>query len=882
MQRQLDNLFSPPEGGSTVGASSNSTIKLSGPIPLTLPVVPEIACNLSVDERQRYLRRWPSIPQPGTQVWIRYAGTVCHGQVVHCMPELNMFSIRPADCGSTRLVTRGIEDILPSTPHQSFMSPPAEDEWDDDVLNCDISPGCESKPHFSITSDQVRQDESFPSPLFIDLPSRISADETQPCLAISSLSELLSNSAPSFSLSPTLNVSDFNNVNCSRSGIEMLVTNHLATKDVSLGILSPIPFTATVSTRKLPYFQSASTPRVLSQVNVPGFGTFTSDIALSPDNIEVDKKFVHQVLPIDLKNSGLSFTGCENDHSRAQPTAQQTNTSNYSAMETVLQWINSFSTFTVDKPIFNCDQHVRNLSDNAVLEDGVNNHFSSDCCSVNNLSTDVSRFTLKPTELYAVSCSTTHHALSVPTKNSISGIQVSEIQFDPPVLMDRVISQKPRNGRIFRSRRFTFPGNDVPHDGKTFFGNTYDKSALNKNSECFVIPISVPSPETTVSQVIDTGQPLPSHLIDPTKEARSRLLSFLDRLVSGEVASSELCDEFQCNVLGAGIDNILSSLLNERESLSFQVLSSILTISQLKFPQTDQKSIILNQLLGALCKALLPLTQASSPSINVNLPSPVRIADSMDQGQMTFSQYPDATDVEVKPHPCSMCPLFAHPPSCFQLKDELAMPVSSSQQDWQQDYPSAIYCRQLYDGDPLSLETSIGLDFHINLSNSDSLKTETSSTQISEAQSFLAKNDTGHLDVMPPEPSTSNFSYRPSALRARKFNNKEHSSIGSPTFGVGRSDIRKCRKVYGIEHRDQWCNQCKWKKACRRFPNPGAQLAAGMRQSAINVGLQNRDWNCSINTQSAQANTCATQRLTPMSERNSAQSCSTSTTSLSE
>ena len=32
-----------------------------------------------------------------------------------------------------------------------------------------------------------------------------------------------------------------------------------------------------------------------------------------------------------------------------------------------------------------------------------------------------------------------------------------------------------------------------------------------------------------------------------------------------------------------------------------------------------------------------------------------------------------------------------------------------------------------------------------------------------------------------------------------------------------RSDVKKCRKVYGIEKRDLWCTQCKWKKACTRF-----------------------------------------------------------------
>ena len=32
-----------------------------------------------------------------------------------------------------------------------------------------------------------------------------------------------------------------------------------------------------------------------------------------------------------------------------------------------------------------------------------------------------------------------------------------------------------------------------------------------------------------------------------------------------------------------------------------------------------------------------------------------------------------------------------------------------------------------------------------------------------------------------------------------------------------RGDGRKCRKVYGMENKDKWCTQCRWKKACVRF-----------------------------------------------------------------
>ncbi|KAJ8008761.1 hypothetical protein DPEC_G00081770 [Dallia pectoralis] len=34
-----------------------------------------------------------------------------------------------------------------------------------------------------------------------------------------------------------------------------------------------------------------------------------------------------------------------------------------------------------------------------------------------------------------------------------------------------------------------------------------------------------------------------------------------------------------------------------------------------------------------------------------------------------------------------------------------------------------------------------------------------------------------------------------------------------------RGEAKKCRKVYGLEHKDQWCTACRWKKACQRFPD---------------------------------------------------------------
>ncbi len=40
---------------------------------------------------------------------------------------------------------------------------------------------------------------------------------------------------------------------------------------------------------------------------------------------------------------------------------------------------------------------------------------------------------------------------------------------------------------------------------------------------------------------------------------------------------------------------------------------------------------------------------------------------------------------------------------------------------------------------------------------------------------------------------------------------------GSPVHTKIRSEGKKCRKVYGMDNRDLWCTQCRWKKACVRF-----------------------------------------------------------------
>ena len=62
------------------------------------------------------------------------------------------------------------------------------------------------------------------------------------------------------------------------------------------------------------------------------------------------------------------------------------------------------------------------------------------------------------------------------------------------------------------------------------------------------------------------------------------------------------------------------------------------------------------------------------------------------------------------------------------------------------------------------------------------------------------------------------------AMQKPKVVDSSHSMIKSPTRRVREG--KKCRKVYGLEQRDLWCTQCKWKKACARFGSGAATAAA--------------------------------------------------------
>ncbi|GIY82835.1 zinc finger protein 704 [Caerostris extrusa] len=89
--------------------------------------------------------------------------------------------------------------------------------------------------------------------------------------------------------------------------------------------------------------------------------------------------------------------------------------------------------------------------------------------------------------------------------------------------------------------------------------------------------------------------------------------------------------------------------------------------------------------------------------------------------------------------------------------------------------------------------------------------TQAAPISIPQLQKSAAWNLHGYAASAP-----SNMGSPQKCMRLSKSTNSP-SKASSPLHRRTRSESRKCRKVYGMENRDMWCTQCKWKKACTRF-----------------------------------------------------------------
>ncbi|ODN02558.1 SLC2A4 regulator [Orchesella cincta] len=75
----------------------------------------------------------------------------------------------------------------------------------------------------------------------------------------------------------------------------------------------------------------------------------------------------------------------------------------------------------------------------------------------------------------------------------------------------------------------------------------------------------------------------------------------------------------------------------------------------------------------------------------------------------------------------------------------------------------------------------------------------------------------GHPPLANPEYKLNQVQQQRKSPNNTQLNPKKRLSPKSSPVRRPRGDTKKCRKVYGMDRRDLWCTQCKWKKACTRF-----------------------------------------------------------------
>ncbi|CAH8466626.1 unnamed protein product [Heterobilharzia americana] len=787
------------------------------------------------------MRRWPSTPQPGTHVWIRYGGTVCYGQVVHCMPELNMFTVRPAD-GSSSLVTRGLEDILPSTPQQSILTPPTEDEWDSDMVVCDES---RENPHdigSFTTQCETSISDSFSYPLFIDVLSRGSIDEGASYEPMTTLSGLPSNSTPSFSLSPILSSSDVIDVNIRKPSVERFgISSQKTYIDDSPYVHPSLTFGTSLPSHRF-MDHSSVVPPVTQRISPTNsnvyfhkrWDAFSSQPELSSKEL---KTVCDEASPLNNQQISPSHTGNFPSQSSV----------NY-MVDAVLHWVESVSPNAVS------DSSAVDKMDVSELKETMKSFLTS-----NSAECDCIR-----------SCHADSHQPSTlfpfPERTHMPVIRTSSESSEPSPSSNICNSPKPISGVANRGcipshhvQPTEFRGSDPQHQERSqySFGKHTSKcprylSSLVEQNPVELLKEKIPlssicgcksfQGETTITNVsrlnpicenLPTNSPTPLHCADSMSD-------------SGYAVTTP--DSSTIPLVYA--QQILPSLINERGSLSFQLLSSILAHSRIECDQDSQRSMLLDGLKQALGSVMLSSTNVpsvTSTSMVYYGADPVysKTHSSMlheDKSQLTTGYMVPvrrhlscvgSTDnlspgslVESPTH--NLCldsqretrNRFSRPSesdSCFSESCISPNPINIDHNKeprmTSSSYPGGGTDRFYQVFFPTRNQEYKSGDFHL---------LETLSP-VEQVHTSVHESST-KTDAEVNRTSKHHFAYSSFSSQPRKLDYKDPVvplRVGLPSLTpTGRADVRKCRKVYGIENRDQWCNQCKWKKACRRFPNP--------------------------------------------------------------
>ncbi|KAF6768698.1 hypothetical protein AHF37_03218 [Paragonimus kellicotti] len=732
---------------------------------------------------QKILRRWSAVPQSGDFVWIRYAGNVTYGQLVHCMPELNMFTVRPDDGGLTRLVTRGIEDILPFTYEHSPLSPPGDDEWDVDLHSCAAtlivsSSAGELAPCYSGCVDAPT---SLRSPLFIDAGDelslhRISADDGTSGGPPPSFSGFLSTSPFSFTLSPTTGQSDSGEAGYQQASDEL---THRAYNQTGTLHYPVTPHSTSVSSPSgLPHgFWDSEETDELPCTTTTSFPVNAADCS---DECQTSTS---------LETCSSSDGACTDSLSAASAVVA-------SAIEVIRQWIDSFSTCQqqpTTTPTQEAILHGLNEAIAALLLPSNSEHHANDVSQVSSAAKYSQSFTNHP-----------------PSPTLVAPVQ--KVDALTAALLSPTSSHEPdvvyKRSRLKTDLCSTFINSTSNWPPMASFDSCSDNGVTSSNQSMFIENRPTALPSQLVNRR-STSASLPIRASSPI--AMPAAGSGTLRSILGTVPDPSNSEE-----------NLVSCLLDPESVApnfpcaphnsfpSLQVPFALRELSQLCSGHHDPLCVGLTELLQRLGSILLSLAE---------LPVHSQTTRMTDDNKSASTHTPKLLSVGTQSDRCDSPSSVQSQTVSMQLSKIVLCATDSGL------LPS---CSTI---DSIANQSSRGHSFSAPseqiIQLTTELQTPVCSATARDAQSFTNRSSPVVVRDVHSRSYADQSHRHPSVPRKQRtisdtvtgntvVYGSSVSTTNSTSYG-GRSEIRKCRRIYGIEHRDQWCNQVSVEKGLSSF-----------------------------------------------------------------
>ncbi|CAL8104513.1 unnamed protein product [Calicophoron daubneyi] len=796
------------------------------------------------------------------------------------MPELNMFTVRPDDGGLTRIVTRGIEDIIPVNSEHPLPLPPTEDEFESEASARETASPEVSQQLISGYQGCIAPLTSLSSPLYIDagegFPLRTSAEEGPSGGPAPSYSGLQSTSPISFTLSPTLGPLEIGESVGQRSFEE---SSEISPPLTRISEFSPVHRSVPVAfpTTSTPTCWTAAAPRARVpggmgssvQSHIPGSSSYRTHA--EPQSISSERFFASygERMPAPEQSRVTS------ESSSLQPNTNVVN----SAVRSLLNLISSLTSSSRQLSATKSTQDaVSNALNHAVkLLAALTPSEQSSSASSSPSRSATFRLTSPPRTPTVASCAEPVDALTaalvsspvyvfVPSCTSTEVVSLCE-SCSPSTPITTSTRPTYEAGQQHLSPTKSLLAVRSPQEKAYQPKQTYrEHSPIHSSSDepfTTMIPVgsfsSAEGGERSSSQVFSSASQS-SFSFSPHEEG----LPFCSE-------PSSLHEESRTSTVGLTIQTeqnpaSVSALPQfsppsaSISALALQLSPTLRAFRQLCSQEKDPLSVYIADLLEKLNSLLVALsgegTHLASPSSAVPEPytSPLPhlpvastwppYSEGISFGRFGPPSSPKRTTAGVLESP----PTYTSPetggpyvPSCTCVRttgdivDVYGLgQTSTSTVHAEQTSRYGGTERKSFVAESRGPSSSTGLiktmhDISALQGLTGVVKTVTPTGTVHHQQQSLIPGDqrvvvTKQDSTKPPvtNPETIRRSSQ-QKNRARYASTTAHPSTSLSTLSsagmTGRSEVKKCRKVYGIEHRERWCNQCRWKKACRRFPD---------------------------------------------------------------